>query len=79
MEKKVMYAVGDSFTFGDELLNSVKKTNSMLANTGQQQFNLEVLNHIHQKSPTLHDEIIKLKNMKGVNNKTQIHQLKKNQ
>lgn len=62
MGKKVMYAVGDSFTFGDELLDSVRKTNCMLANTGQQQFNLEVLNHIHQKSPTLHDEIIKLKN-----------------
>lgn len=62
MGKKVMYAVGDSFTFGDELLDSVRKTNCVLVNTGQNQFNLEVLNHIHQKSPTLHDEIIKLKN-----------------
>ena len=54
MSKKVMYAVGDSFTFGDELLDSVRKTNCVLVNTGQNQFNLEVLNHIHQKSHTLH-------------------------
>lgn len=62
MGKKVMYAVGDSFTFGDELLDSIKDTNSLLRKTGYKKFSLGSLNQIQERDPSLHSEIIKLKN-----------------
>jgi hypothetical protein len=62
MGRKVMYAVGDSFTFGDELLDSIRQTNKTLVSTGYSTFNLEILNKIHQKSQDLHKHLIDLKN-----------------
>lgn len=61
MAIKHIYAVGDSFTYGDELLDSVADQHPELRAYKGGKFNIEKVNEIYRSSRHVHDKIMKLK------------------
>lgn len=58
---KYLYTVGDSFTYGDQLLDSVINKYPELKKWGTNNFSIQKINEIYIKSKLEHDWIINLK------------------